>query len=59
MVYFLLGIIIGILVREIKFYTIKGVNSLREVGNQEKTDFFEPISDKEKFNNAKSIDETL
>lgn len=60
MLYALIGIIIGILVRDIKFHSLKKVEKLKEYFEKEEhTEFFEPMSYKEKFKNAQSIDDLI
>lgn len=60
MIYFLLGIIIGILVRDIKYKFITTVESIQEdLKPIEPTQFFEPVTLEEKWNKAKSVDDLL
>ena len=56
---FLLGVIIGILVRDIKFETLKIIENHQEKKIEKSAQFLEPITIKEKFNNANIIDDIL
>lgn len=58
----LLGVIIGLLIRDIKFYTINKVDQIKkylEEYHVTETKFFEPVSEEEKFKNAQSIDDLI
>ena len=60
MIYFILGVIVGILIRDIKCKSSNFIEEVRK--NQEnkgETQFFEPMSTQEKFKNAKNIDDIL
>lgn len=61
MLYALIGIVIGILVRDIKFHSLKKVEQVREHFDKKEqhTEFFEPVSYKEKFENAKTLDDLI
>jgi len=54
------GIILGILIRDIKFETIKIIEEIKKSNkNKEETKFFEPLSEKERFEKASNINELL
>ncbi len=62
MIYFILGIILGLLIRDIKFTVVKKVDDIKEryeESKQHPAQFFEPITLKEKFNSATSVDDLL
>jgi hypothetical protein len=63
MLYTLLGIIIGMLIRDIKFQTIKLVDKSKEkietMFKNETSQFVEPVSFRDKFDEATSIDDLL
>lgn len=59
---FILGLIVGILIRDIKCKTIENVEKIKEfpkkIHNKYAT-FLEPISKEEKWDNALTIDDLL
>ena len=56
---FILGVILGILVRDIKTSVIKNVEDIQQITQGGETKFFEPVTIAEAFKNAKSIDDIL
>ena len=54
---FLLGVIIGILVRDIKFTTTKYTEKIKK--RNEKTQFLDSVSFEEKFNKANNITDII
>ena len=54
---FLLGVIIGILVRDIKFTTIKYTDKIKK--KNDKTQFLDSIPFEEKFNKANNITDII
>lgn len=60
MILFSLGLIVGILVRDIKIKSIETFEQYKK--NQEnkgKAEFFESVTPKEKFDNAITVDDLL
>lgn len=59
-VIFLLGLIVGILVRDIKLKTLEKIENFKKTQeNKGETKFFEPVTDKEKWDNAQTVDDLL
>lgn len=58
---FFFGLIIGILTREIKTTSIETLEQVKEKVKKlpDKTSFYEPVTPKEQFEGAKSIDDLL
>ncbi len=65
MIYFFLGLIVGILVRDIKCKSIEITEQIKNFIKEEKevngsgAQFIESVSAKEKFDNAKTIDDII
>ena len=59
MIQFILGIILGVLIRDIKFEALKAEERLEKWVKGEKVQFIEPISIQERFHEAKNIDDML
>ncbi len=65
MIYFILGLIAGMLIRDIKCFAQRVLEEAQknlETGKTEKAgkaEFYEPISEKEKFEKAKNISENI
>lgn len=60
MVYFLLGVIIGILVRDIKYFTITKVDKIKEsLKREEETKFFEPVTPEERWYKAENLTDVI
>jgi hypothetical protein len=57
---FLLGVVLGMMVREIKFVTIKEIEKFKKENEvYENANFIEPTSFREKFDDASSLDDLL
>ncbi len=57
---FILGVILGVLIRDIKFEISKKFKQVHDlIVPQGKVQFIEPIPFKEKFQNSKSINDLL
>ena len=57
---FILGVITGLLLRDIKCGCEKGLEKIEKtIRSKEKAQFLEPITVKEKFEKAKTIDDIL
>lgn len=65
MLYLICGIIIGFLINKLRYIKIQSkikeiiINNAISEQNDIKTQFFEPISDKEKYENAQSISDLI
>lgn len=59
MVIFLLGLIIGMIIREMKVSTMRTIEKTKQLLPHEKVSFYESMSNKEKFDNAKNIGDLL
>lgn len=60
MILFSLGLIIGLLIRDIKCHTLHAIEKYKKSQeNKEDAQFFEPKSMKDKFNEATSFDDLL
>lgn len=60
MLSFILGVIVGLMIRDIKFQTLKQYeNAKRHLEKREKTSFLEATPYAEKYQNAQSIDDVL
>ena len=60
MVLFALGLIVGLLLNPAKQKAFKILHEYqKEIENKGETKFFEPITEKEKWENAKSVDDLL
>jgi len=59
-IYFILGVILGLLIREIKVKTLNEVEEIKHNSeNKGHAQFFESVSFKEKFNKSNNISEIL
>lgn len=59
-VIFALGLIIGILVRDIKYQTIETFKKVQEtLENKPETQFIEPVTKEEAFKNSKTVDDII
>jgi uncharacterized protein Yka (UPF0111/DUF47 family) len=60
MINFFLGLIVGILIRDIKIETINKIDNFKKKQeNKGSSKFFEPISQKEMFESANSLEDLL
>ena len=60
MLNFVLGLILGILIRDIKCGVVKTIQDIEKTQqNKGETQFIESISFKEKFKNAKNVSDLL
>jgi len=60
MIYFLLGVIIGILVRDIKFFTMTKVEKIKEsMKTEESTKFFDPVTPEERWYKAENLTDVI
>lgn len=59
-VYFCLGLIIGILIRDIKYEVVNKTQELKKTFESKgETQFLDPVTTAEKFKEAKSIDDII
>ncbi len=57
---FAIGIVIGMMIRDIKFFTLEQVEKLKEkLESGGKAQFLEPMSAKEAFNESETLDEFI
>jgi hypothetical protein len=60
MIQFALGVILGVLIRDIKFGVLRIEEKAEKwIRSQQKAQFIEPISTQERFDNAENIDDML
>ena len=64
MIYFILGVILGVLIRDIKFKALDYLERLEKLKEtiqekQEHTTFLEPVTPEEKWNKAQNISDLL
>ena len=59
-IYFILGLIVGILVRDIKFKTLETIDSVKKnIEDKGQAQFIEPVTPKEAFRGANTVDQLL
>lgn len=60
MIYFILGIILGVLIRDIKYSVVSKIDEVKKhYENTGSAQFFDPITKEEKWKKARSVEDLL